>query len=109
MPSGGCLEAAPNDWPIFGAFPQFGCSSPVALEVNAGEAKSEFWRVVEQCTRPHSGLPPMKPPLARTCQDQALTSHYVSQYSINIMSLIGPFLVPSCVLLPLACAQQGAT
>eukprot|EP00439_Symbiodinium_sp_Y106_P083047 s653_g22.t2 len=29
--------------------------------LSGGEAKSEFWRVVERCTRPQSGLPPMKP------------------------------------------------
>ena len=29
--------------------------------LSGGEAKAEFWQVVEQCTRPKSGLPEMKP------------------------------------------------
>jgi len=29
--------------------------------LSGGEAKNEFWRVVEQCTRPESGLPANKP------------------------------------------------
>merc|ERR1719282_2161377 len=29
--------------------------------LSGGEEKHEFWRVVEQCTRPETGLPPNKP------------------------------------------------
>ena len=29
--------------------------------LSGGEAKNEFWRVVEQCTRPGAGLPEQKP------------------------------------------------
>eukprot|EP00438_Fugacium_kawagutii_P006220 Skav219208 [mRNA] locus=scaffold537:178168:178491:+ [translate_table: standard] len=29
--------------------------------LSGGEAKGEFWRVVEQCTRPGAGLPEQKP------------------------------------------------